>query len=148
MKKNKKSKLSHFMKDLFFGGKGPDLQEDRLFRLLEINTLLNSELNLKRLLTLILDSVIELLGAEQGFIITNREARSFPTQFRSVVTQTIAKHLSAKNTSDFPFFYFWPCGHLYRSSRNSQSCHRSSEYFSLSCSKRRVWIWHTLDSET
>ena len=50
-----------------------------MLRLIEINTALNSELNLKRLLTLILDSVIELTRAERGFIITRREARTTVT---------------------------------------------------------------------
>ena len=68
MKPKKIARLSQVVKDLLFGGKGKDLYGERLLRLIEINTVLNSELNLKRLLTLILDSVIELSGAERGFI--------------------------------------------------------------------------------
>src|SRR6185295_7754202 len=42
---------------------------DNLHRMLEINKLINSEHNLKKLLELIMDSVIEMAGAERGFLI-------------------------------------------------------------------------------
>jgi transcriptional regulator with GAF, ATPase, and Fis domain len=42
---------------------------DNHYRLLEINKLINSEHNLKKLLELIMDSVIEMAGAERGFLI-------------------------------------------------------------------------------
>jgi transcriptional regulator with GAF, ATPase, and Fis domain len=45
------------------------LERENLYRMLEINKLLNSEHNLKKLLELIMDSVIELTGAERGFLI-------------------------------------------------------------------------------
>ncbi|MFT5433587.1 MAG: serine/threonine-protein kinase PknK, partial [Myxococcota bacterium] len=41
---------------------------DRLLRIMEINRRLNSERDLKRLLEFILDSAIELTGAERGFV--------------------------------------------------------------------------------
>jgi transcriptional regulator with GAF, ATPase, and Fis domain len=44
-------------------------ERDKLARLLEVAKLISSEHNLKRLLELILDSVIEMAGAERGFII-------------------------------------------------------------------------------
>jgi transcriptional regulator with GAF, ATPase, and Fis domain len=44
-------------------------QRDRLVRLLDIGKLISSEHNLKRLLEIIMDSVIEMVGAERGFII-------------------------------------------------------------------------------
>jgi transcriptional regulator with GAF, ATPase, and Fis domain len=53
------------------GGLFQGLQDerDKLARLLEVSRLISSEHNLKRLLELIMDSVIELTGAERGFII-------------------------------------------------------------------------------
>jgi transcriptional regulator with GAF, ATPase, and Fis domain len=42
---------------------------DNLYRMLDINKLINSEHNLKKLLELIMDSVIEMAGAERGFLI-------------------------------------------------------------------------------
>jgi transcriptional regulator with GAF, ATPase, and Fis domain len=42
---------------------------DNLYRMMEINKLINSEHNLKKLLELIMDSVIEMAGAERGFLI-------------------------------------------------------------------------------
>ncbi len=76
MKKKDKSKSGLVFLETLFGGKGIRLREDRLLRLVDINTMLNSELNLKKLLTLILDSVIEMTGAERGFIITRREGET------------------------------------------------------------------------
>jgi transcriptional regulator with GAF, ATPase, and Fis domain len=42
---------------------------DNLYRMLDINKYINSEHNLKKLLELIMDSVIEMAGAERGFLI-------------------------------------------------------------------------------
>jgi len=42
---------------------------DNLYRMMEINQHINSEHNLKKLLELIMDSVIEMAGAERGFLI-------------------------------------------------------------------------------
>ncbi len=42
---------------------------DNLYRMMEINKHINSEHNLKKLLELIMDSVIEMAGAERGFLI-------------------------------------------------------------------------------
>src|SRR5438105_644043 len=42
---------------------------DNLYRMMEINKLINTEHNLKKLLELIMDSVIEMAGAERGFLI-------------------------------------------------------------------------------
>src|SRR6185503_9749530 len=42
---------------------------DNLYRMLDINKLIISEHNLKKLLELIMDSVIEMAGAERGFLI-------------------------------------------------------------------------------
>ncbi len=42
---------------------------DNLYRMLDINKIINSEHNLKKLLELIMDSVIEMAGAERGFLI-------------------------------------------------------------------------------
>ncbi|HXG60141.1 MAG TPA: sigma 54-interacting transcriptional regulator [Planctomycetota bacterium] len=49
------------------------LERENLYRMLEINKLLNSEHNLKKLLELIMDSVIELTGAERGFLILREQ---------------------------------------------------------------------------
>jgi transcriptional regulator with GAF, ATPase, and Fis domain len=46
-----------------------ELERENLYRMLEINKILTSEHNLKKLLDLIMDSVIELTGAERGFLI-------------------------------------------------------------------------------
>src|SRR6185295_5610444 len=56
----------HHGKPLYDGLMG-DL--DNLYRMMEINKLINSEHNLKKLLELIMDSVIEMAGAERGFLI-------------------------------------------------------------------------------
>ncbi len=51
---------------------------DNLMRLQEVNKAINSELNLKRLLELIMDKVVELTDAERGFLILlEDEAMSF-----------------------------------------------------------------------
>ena len=44
-------------------------ERDSLASLIEINKLINSEHNLKKLLEIIMDSVIEMAGAERGFLI-------------------------------------------------------------------------------
>ncbi len=44
-------------------------ERDGLYRIAEINKLINSEHDLKKLLALIMDTVIELAGAERGFLI-------------------------------------------------------------------------------
>jgi len=46
-----------------------ELERENLYRMLEINKILTSEHHLKKLLELIMDSVIELTGAERGFLI-------------------------------------------------------------------------------
>ena len=56
----------HHGKPLYDGLMG-DL--DNLYRMMEINKLINSEHNLKKLLELIMDTVIEMAGAERGFLI-------------------------------------------------------------------------------
>jgi transcriptional regulator with GAF, ATPase, and Fis domain/tetratricopeptide (TPR) repeat protein len=43
--------------------------EERFYRLLEINRKINAELDLARLLELIMDTAVELTGAERGFLI-------------------------------------------------------------------------------
>ena len=48
---------------------GLQAERDKLARLLEVAKLISSEHNLKRLLELIMDTVVELTGAERGFII-------------------------------------------------------------------------------
>ena len=48
---------------------GLQAELENLYRMLEINKLLNSEHNLKKLLELIMDSVIEMASAERGFLI-------------------------------------------------------------------------------
>ena len=72
----KKTGLSRVLTELFAGGRRDRSQEERLLRLVEINNALNSELNLKRLLNRILDAVIELFGAERGFVIVRKEGRN------------------------------------------------------------------------
>ena len=67
------------------------MKEERLLRLIEINTMLNSELNLKRLLTLILDSVIELTKAERGFIITGSEGKTSVEVARNIDQEAIQR---------------------------------------------------------
>jgi transcriptional regulator with GAF, ATPase, and Fis domain len=99
MKDKKRSKLNHIVKEMLFGRKGRDLHEDRLFRLIEINTMLNSELNLKRLLTLILDSVIELTNAERGFIITHREGHTTVEVARNIDREEIRRADSKVSSS-------------------------------------------------
>jgi len=91
MKSNRKSKLGQIVKELLFRDKGNRDHEDRLFRLIEINTMLNSELNLKRLLTLILDSVIELTNAERGFIITRKDEKTVVEVARNIDQEAIAR---------------------------------------------------------
>lgn len=91
MRKKRKSKLGQLVRELLFGSKGNNLHEDRLLRLIEINTMLNSELNLKRLLTLILDSVIELSNAERGFIITKRETKTSVEIARNIDREAIIR---------------------------------------------------------
>lgn len=44
-------------------------REEQLFKLLEVNKALNSELNLRRLLQTIMDTVLEVVKAERGFLI-------------------------------------------------------------------------------
>jgi transcriptional regulator with GAF, ATPase, and Fis domain len=46
-----------------------ELERENLYRLLEVSKLLASEHHLKKLLELVMDSVIELTGAERGFVI-------------------------------------------------------------------------------
>ncbi|HEX7900729.1 MAG TPA: sigma 54-interacting transcriptional regulator [Planctomycetota bacterium] len=48
---------------------GLQAELENLYRMLEINKLLNSEHNLKKLLELIMDAVIEMASAERGFLI-------------------------------------------------------------------------------
>ena len=48
-------------------------ERDNLYRLLEINKLLSSEHNLKKLLEIIMDAVIEMAGAERGFLILKEQ---------------------------------------------------------------------------
>ncbi|MBI2931617.1 MAG: sigma 54-interacting transcriptional regulator, partial [Planctomycetes bacterium] len=49
-------------------------ERDTLMRMLQISKLLTGERNLKRLLDVIVDSVIELTGAERGFLILREDA--------------------------------------------------------------------------
>ena len=99
MNGKKRSKLTQIVRELLFGGRGPDLHEDRLLRLIEINTALNSELNLKRLLTLVLDSVIELTGAERGFIIIRRNDKNAVEVARNIDREEIRKAESKVSSS-------------------------------------------------
>ncbi len=46
-----------------------ELERENLYRMLEVSQILTSEHNPKKLLELIMDSVIELTGAERGFVI-------------------------------------------------------------------------------
>ncbi|MBI2895240.1 MAG: sigma 54-interacting transcriptional regulator [Deltaproteobacteria bacterium] len=46
-----------------------DASPEKLYRLLELNKKINSELDLDRLLEIIMDTVIELTGAERGFLL-------------------------------------------------------------------------------
>jgi transcriptional regulator with GAF, ATPase, and Fis domain len=48
---------------------GLQAELENMYRMLEINKLLNSEHNLKKLLELIMDAVIEMASAERGFLI-------------------------------------------------------------------------------
>ncbi|HYE98420.1 MAG TPA: sigma 54-interacting transcriptional regulator [Planctomycetota bacterium] len=48
---------------------GLQVELENLYRMLEINKLLNSEHSLKKLLELIMDAVIEMAGAERGFLL-------------------------------------------------------------------------------
>jgi transcriptional regulator with GAF, ATPase, and Fis domain len=91
MSKKKISKLRDVINQILVGGKARKQQEERLLRLIEINTVLNSELNLKRLLTLIMDSVIELTNAERGFIITGNEDRTSVAVARNIDKEAIQR---------------------------------------------------------
>jgi len=68
----KKTSLGSLVRDLLFKKTERNRLEEHVVKLLEINTALNSELNLKRLLTLILDSVVSLMGAERGFLVLKK----------------------------------------------------------------------------
>jgi len=46
-----------------------ETERDNLYRMMEVNKLLNSELNIKKLLEYIMDSMIEMTGAERGFLL-------------------------------------------------------------------------------
>ncbi len=73
---NRKRKgLADALRELFTHKKEKGLLEEHLIKLMEINKALASELNLKRLLTLILDSVIGLMGAERGFLILDKDGK-------------------------------------------------------------------------
>jgi transcriptional regulator with GAF, ATPase, and Fis domain len=62
-----------FLRSALFGGGEIEKERERLFRLLEINRAMVSERQPKKLLALILDAVVELTGAERGFLILRGE---------------------------------------------------------------------------
>lgn len=68
----KRKDLRAFLRDSFLGGEA-SRQNERLLRILEINRAMVSERQPKKLLALILDAVIELTGAERGFLILKGE---------------------------------------------------------------------------
>jgi transcriptional regulator with GAF, ATPase, and Fis domain len=70
---SKKKSVGKALRDVLFRRSDKSLLEEHFVKLIEINTALNSELNLRKLLTLILDSVIGLMGAERGFLIRKVE---------------------------------------------------------------------------
>lgn len=62
-----------FLRGALFGSGESAKERERLIRLLEINRAMVSERQPKKLLALILDAVIELTGAERGFLILRGE---------------------------------------------------------------------------
>jgi serine/threonine-protein kinase PknK len=69
----KRKDLKSFLRDSLLGGDALARENERLVRVLSINRALVSERQPKKLLALILDSVIELTGAERGFLILASE---------------------------------------------------------------------------
>jgi len=87
----KKKSFASALRDLLFRGKDKGLPEDHFVKLIEINTALNSELNLKRLLSLILDSVVSLMGAERGFLILRKNDQYQVEVARNIDREEIRK---------------------------------------------------------
>jgi len=73
MSAKKARDLKSFLRDSLLGGADREREFDRLRRVLEINRAMVSERQPKKLLALILDSVIELTRAERGFLILKGE---------------------------------------------------------------------------
>ncbi len=71
--KPKKKDLRAFLRDSLLGGGEETRERERLISILEINRAMVSERQPKKLLALILDAVIELTGAERGFLIVRGE---------------------------------------------------------------------------
>ncbi|MCW8139637.1 MAG: sigma 54-interacting transcriptional regulator [Planctomycetota bacterium] len=69
------------------GALGDELSELR--RLLQLNKTLNSELNLRRLLERVMDTVIEVSGAERGFLILKDGGKDDPDEFKVKVSRNI-----------------------------------------------------------
>ncbi len=74
MASDKKNDVYGFLRGALFPGAGErEKERERLIRLLEINRAMVSERQPKKLLAMILDAVIELTGAERGFLILRGE---------------------------------------------------------------------------
>ena len=70
---NKRDLYSLLRESLFGGGAETAKERDRMVRLLEINRMMVSERQPKKLLAMILDAVIEMTAAERGFLILKGE---------------------------------------------------------------------------
>ncbi len=63
----------------------------QLIKLLEINKALNSELNLKKLLDFILDTVVEVVNAERGFLLLKEKSKLIVKVSRNIDKETIKR---------------------------------------------------------
>jgi Nif-specific regulatory protein len=71
-------------------GIGIDRQE-QLLKLLEINLVLSGELNLTRLLEFIMDTVVDVVGGERGFLILEEEGKLNVKVSRNIDRESIKK---------------------------------------------------------
>ena len=86
-----KKSLASALKELLFQRSEKGRHQDHFLKLIEINTALNTELNLKKLLTLILDSIVGLMGAERGFLILKKDGGYAIELARSIDREEIRK---------------------------------------------------------
>jgi len=94
----KKMSFGSALRDLLSRKSGKDQLEDHFLKFIEINTALNSELNLKRLLTLILDSIVKLMGAERGFLVLEKNGDYRVEVARSIDGEEVRKPESKIST--------------------------------------------------
>jgi len=66
-------------------------REEQLIKLLEINMALSGELNLQKLLELIMDTVVDVIGGERGFLILEEDGKLNVKVSRNIDRESIKK---------------------------------------------------------